>query len=86
MALDLPAVAYRGWIDPYADPLESTVRVQVHQKSARFRRDGRGRGAPLEFAVHGIIKKHDADFYRKLRLEKYYVMELKQLTDSSECT
>ena len=33
-----------------------------------------------------FIKKHDADFYRKLRLEKYYEMELKQFTDSSECT
>ena len=25
MALDLPAVAFRGCIDPYTDPLESTV-------------------------------------------------------------
>ena len=34
MALDLPAVAYRGWIDPYADPLESTVESK-YTKSLR---------------------------------------------------
>lgn len=85
-ALDLPAVAFRGWIDPYADPLESTVESKYTRSLRDF--DEMGEAGERHYILLStlFIKKHDAAFYRKLRLQKYHTMELKQFTDSGECT
>lgn len=85
MALNLLAIAFRGWNDPYKDPLPSTVESE-YKESLRDLNEMGEAGERHYNLLSTVFIKHDAEFYKKLRLEKYYVMELRQFTDSSECT
>jgi hypothetical protein len=86
MALNLPAIAFLGWNDPYTEPLESTVESEYRESLRELNEMGEAGERHYNLLSTVFIKKHDSAFYRKLRLENYYVMELKQFTDSSECT
>ena len=79
-ALDLPAVTFRGWNDPYADPLESTVESKYTKSLRDFDEMIASEAGERHYILLStvFIQKHDAAFYRKLRLEKCYVMELRQ--------
>jgi ubiquinone/menaquinone biosynthesis C-methylase UbiE len=86
MALNLPAIAFRGWNDPYKDPLPSTVESEYKESLSHLNEMGEAGERHYNLLSTVFIKRHDAEFYRKLRMEKYYVIELKQFTDSSDCT
>lgn len=86
MALNLPAIAFRGWNDPHRDPLESTVESQYREQLRNLNKMGEAGERHFNLLSTVFIKRHDSEFYEKLRLQKYYVMELKQFTDSSACT
>lgn len=86
MALNLPAIAFRGWNDPYKDPLESTDESEYRELLRQYNEMGEAGERPFNLLSTVFIKKRDPAFYRKLRQEKYYVMELRQFTDASACT
>lgn len=86
MALNLPAIAFRGWNDPYKDPLESTVEAEYRENLNHLNELGEAGKRPFNLLSTVFIKRRDPELVKKLRREKYYVMELRQFTDSSKCT
>jgi len=77
-ALNLPAVAFRGWNNPYTDPLESTVESKYTKSLRDFDEMGEAGERHHILLSTVFIQKHDAEIYRTLCLEKCYVMDLRQ--------
>jgi SAM-dependent methyltransferase len=85
MALNLPAIAFKGWNDPYTMPLEDNVREEYLDRLRTVNEMG-ARGERLyNLTAVAFLKRIDEGEVASLQAGGYTVMRLQQYVDRGQC-
>lgn len=85
MALNLPAIAFKGWNDPYTMPLEDNVRAEYEERLRSLNEMGERGDRRFDLMQVMFVKRMDADVMTAVRDGGYKLLRLTQFTDPSAC-
>jgi len=85
MALNLPAIGFRGWNDPYKSPLESTSESQYRKDLEYLNGMGKKGDRMYNLMAVAFILRDDETLLDRLQAFDFEVMRLEQFDDFSRC-